>query len=448
MLHDGVTLACFYILVVGSDAAIYRQTSTDGVTWSTPVNVIDDNASGDHDADARRGSPSVIAEPDGTYTMFSCGGTDTPGTFHRWTSPDTTTWTWQGTVAVQGATGQQIWHADVFKVGDTYHALFMSNPDTDTGKLYHFTSTTGTSFQGSWEAPSVPVSGESWDALTNYRSSLIPRNGPGGLSWDILVSGRPVSALDSAGTSGGPPWRIGLFRGVPLAISRDRESASLGQALEISQRTVKFPKDRDSWEGFTNETGSNAANKFGGLFQTTGANANSWAFLKPSDGTVIWEWYDFSGDTAQVIDWDQPFAFDVPAMIVATGTDAVFRFYFGQANGSVDSPTDMTAKGVGFRIENLSLKAVYHDGTSETIGDAIFTAVAGRPFRARIRNRGNGQYDYYVNGTLVGTVSDGPTGFGTQFVANLNIAVENGATASTRSWSVGQISYVNLSGLP
>lgn len=174
---------------VGFDI-IFHSESTDGVTWSSAVQVHSDDSSV-----RRLVSPSVIQLPDGTWVMYA---TDiVPGTrvTLRYTS-DSHLGPWSvspDTVVITGAPAVE-WHVEVRYVGGEFHMLAQDGGGSG-GNLWAATSTDGINFTAGGAIVPRGVSG-SWNA-SYYKSSFVPTFKDGVFVWDMWIASTAWSSAIS-----------------------------------------------------------------------------------------------------------------------------------------------------------------------------------------------------------------------------------------------------------
>jgi hypothetical protein len=101
--------------------------------------------------------------------------------------------------------------------------------------------------------------------------------------------------------------------------------------------------------------------------------------------------------------------------VLGFSTNCFYYFHNAQAAGGSPAIGDPTTKSIGFKVVHLSgnngsLLGVVHDGTTLSTSSS-FSAVNNRvPQALLIDSLGNGTVNYYLDGTLVGTMTGGPTG--------------------------------------
>ncbi len=166
VMPDG-NLAAYFRFATDSGSikeAIYRKTSSDGITWSARAKVLE---TPDHNQKLM--SPSIVVEDDNTYSMFTINATvgDNTQRVEKRTSPDGLTWSEPVTCVLPFSF--RAWHIEVVKGATKYHAVI--NSDITEG-LYYFSSDDGINWQGS-TGYAVPLSGLYWDRSGLHRSAFI-----------------------------------------------------------------------------------------------------------------------------------------------------------------------------------------------------------------------------------------------------------------------------------
>lgn len=194
---DG-TLYCFWRSVAGSETPnsakerIRMRSTTDGVTWSSPVTLITNDITV-----SRPAAPSVIW--DGTrWLMWAVDIIPDPNRVVRYTctaSDPTAPGNWSAPVNCTMATpmpaAREVWHIDVNKYGDQYHVLINDSDRGQSGSqgnLYCGYSNDGGLTWTVADTPVIPRNSAGFDA-TFYRSSMVPASLGGSDGYFILYSG-------------------------------------------------------------------------------------------------------------------------------------------------------------------------------------------------------------------------------------------------------------------
>jgi len=222
LLANG-TMACYHRPArATANESIYRQTSTDGVTWSAAVLVMNNPTTNTN----RFLSPAVVQMADGSFRMWSVNEL-TAGSAYTMevrTSADGLTFGAPSTCTLPA--GVTPWHVDVVRVGDTYHALL--NDRSTSFRLRYLTSTDGLTWAGPTQP--IPLTGFPFDNAAHYRGSLIPVPGHP-LAFDIWFTGIDNSNANIFLSV----WRVGLLRGYdPSTQAFGRTDARYPQISRLS----------------------------------------------------------------------------------------------------------------------------------------------------------------------------------------------------------------------
>lgn len=193
-------LACYFRgTTAGGSDVVVRKVSSDGVNWGPIENVLTAPFTSVM-------SPAIIVEADGTFSMWSVNFLRPPiERLERRTSPDGVTWSAPESCTNPGFSLGYMWHIDVVRVGELYHAIAATR---DSERLYYRWSRDGIT----WEGPEnpIPLTRYNFDSSGHYRSTLVAL--PGG-KFDIWLTGinAPNGDIFEAAQ-----WRIGLLRDVDL----------------------------------------------------------------------------------------------------------------------------------------------------------------------------------------------------------------------------------------
>ena len=111
------------------------------------------------------------------------------------------------------------------------------------------------------------------------------------------------------------------------------------------------------------------------------------------------------------LNFTNAFSFGAHLGVSATNNaQANFRFYVGTApNYTINDPTNVV---IGWRIKDQTIHAAVHNGTSyfEPFStNGIFDPVATSYAWAWVEGDGTGSVSWYINGELLGTITNGPT---------------------------------------
>lgn len=272
--------------------SIWLKTSTDGITWTAQVKVLEDLT-----LETSLNSPAVEVEADGTFTMWCANATTTPPTVTRRTSPDGLAWSAPANCVLPA--GALVWHLDVKRVGATYYCLVNSIEAKQGDRLYIFTSTDGITWTGDVKLAAIETDGGTFPTERFYRSALLPRVGTP-VKWDVYTT--------MIGTVGGAEtWRLGLLRDSVLPTPKQ---AALGTALAQDRTDAMFGIGR--WVAGDSFARADSATSLGNA--TTG---QTWTVLSGTPGIIGRRAYSAAGSARAYIETgaaDVEVAFDLDAL--------------------------------------------------------------------------------------------------------------------------------------
>jgi hypothetical protein len=83
--------------------------------------------------------------------------------------------------------------------------------------------------------------------------------------------------------------------------------------------------------------------------------------------------------------------------------------------GSITVPATLAARGYGWEWDwtNRTMNIIAHDGTTLTTTAVTWNPASSRTYDIRVISDGAGTISLYVDGTLLGTTTGGPTGTNT-----------------------------------
>lgn len=134
---------------------------------------------------------------------------------------------------------------------------------------------------------------------------------------------------------------------------------------------------------------------------TSHANFNASAFIPMDAGD------EYIGR----VRWSSRFRVGFIFREASTDANTVIRFQIGETYNQ-STASDLDRKGIGFKIENDTMKAVTHDGSTLTTSASIASLTEGNLYRIIIDSDGAGNVRYYLNGSLVHTATSGPSVLG------------------------------------
>ena len=226
ILDEDNWMRCYYRGSTGGSEGIIMQKSQDGVTWTAPVVLMHSGSTVEQWV-----SPSVVWDGT-TYYMYVVdrvtGGLAENQKIRRFSSADGVTFGSLTTCEFTAGGLLAPWHIDVVKAAGYYHVLVATHGGViPPSTLLYYKSSDGINFSGDPYIPAINWSGGSYDAVSYYRSSLIPADS-GATRWHLVVSGLPESGSSDGVT--GNPWRIGLRTNVDLEYKNSRNDNEFGLA--------------------------------------------------------------------------------------------------------------------------------------------------------------------------------------------------------------------------
>jgi len=133
------------------------------------------------------------------------------------------------------------------------------------------------------------------------------------------------------------------------------------------------------------------------------------------------------GNLAGYIYWGERFRVSFPFQYSGSDANTKIRATVGRQH-FVPVVGDLSSHGIGFIIENNSLKLQVHDGTTLTTTASLATLSVSTRYVITLDSNGSGTTTIYVNGTSVGSTTGSPTTSSTH--VGLNVSVANGAGTS------------------
>lgn len=201
--------------------------SSNGITWSAPVEVItEDNML----------SPSFVLK-NGVYNMFYVNKATNPNTLTRRTSTSMYgPWSAAQTCTITNTTGKDLWHIEVDNVGDELHAFIITTPLNSlgtNGEMMFASSHDDTTWKMA-DIAFLKPSAAGWDNSAIYRSTAV-----------LLDGGKKRYGMYYSAQSSANVWRIGYtevnLEAVPWAttgadITRATGTVHIGSAAAASQK--------------------------------------------------------------------------------------------------------------------------------------------------------------------------------------------------------------------
>ncbi len=153
---------------------------------------------------------------------------------------------------------------------------------------------------------------------------------------------------------------------------------------------------------------------------STGVTVSSTALRRM--GTA---WAGWQRGNQQYIDWSKRIVFSSKITSLGTGSaSGVSRFILGKLyNSGVGAPT---SKAIGFRIDNLALKGIVHNGSSLAVVDLSTSMATHISHDVQAVSDGAGNVEFFVDGVSAGSSTAGPTGLSTVNLVAVHAEVDNG----------------------
>jgi len=312
------------------------------------------------------------------------------------------------------------------------------------------TKATSANYDAVWSTPSVAVGGVTGlgtgvaTALAiSVGSSGAPVvfNGAGGTPSSITLTnatGYPAATTTTAGTV--PTLGASLTAtgaGAPTA-------AQLYEAWLGAQRySIRIrANDTSLLQTATSGVGVAAASGVGRSLTSgvlTGAARHAW-----NNGGINNTGFTFHqvlGKDFRVVPWANRVEITVRLQISAWAatTSGYLYVFFGVPQ---QIGTTLANRGIGFIIDNSrAIKAVAHDGTTLTTGASIGTAaISTAAYETyRINADGAGNVSVYRDGTLLGSITGGPTADGAQNQCGIHVEISNGGQAAANTVTTGDM---------
>jgi hypothetical protein len=128
--------------------------------------------------------------------------------------------------------------------------------------------------------------------------------------------------------------------------------------------------------------------------------------------------------------------------VVTAGTSGSFAARLLVGKASSPSVGALATHGFGFNVDStLALFGVAHDGTTLDTVDLSTTISINVVYDLVAVSDGDGNIDFYVNGSLAGTSNGGPTANVTNRVASVEIANDGTATASIADFGIPAVVF-------
>lgn len=215
-----------YLFYIDGTTDVWVISSVDGVTWTTPVKIIDMSVQ-------TIISPSVILDG-GVYRMYYVDAAENPNILkYRTAATPTGTWSAPITCSVSPIpSGKDIWHINISKEKDEYHLIVTTAlSGSHTNNNLHFaTSNNGVDFAMTSSPIMIPsATTNKWDNSRIYRSSLIKVDEGHGWYYKLFYSASNTVGAWSTGVT--KLWPSKHIRNIAAKDDRAVIAAENGTAL-------------------------------------------------------------------------------------------------------------------------------------------------------------------------------------------------------------------------
>lgn len=102
---------------------------------------------------------------------------------------------------------------------------------------------------------------------------------------------------------------------------------------------------------------------------------------------------------------------------------------------------DPTVEALGFRIDNLSVKGIVHDGSSLHVVDLATTLTNNGIFELSLVFTAGSKLEWFINGVLKGESTNIPSGTKTISIHKISVQTTNGTTADGQAISCYKATY-------
>lgn len=180
----------------------------------------------------------------------------------------------------------------------------------------------------------------------------------------------------------------------------DADLAQLRQDLIRSGQHLSII-DFGTWTDSTSGSGS-VDNKHRRAHAFTGTTSSSTALIR-SDNAPGYS----AGKIHNVLNWSKALLVRIVFANVGT-TNGIGRITLGKDTG--DGVGALSRKGIGIQIEDQALKGIAHDGNTLDTVDLSTTLTDNEIYIVDVVSDGEGNIEWFVDGTSQGTSTGGPTG--------------------------------------
>jgi hypothetical protein len=190
----------------------------------------------------------------------------------------------------------------------------------------------------------------------------------------------------------------------------------------------RFEIRADEWD--QTSTGAGNLSVWGGhTFQAGNVGSAGSTLLRANPSQTLWQ----SGfENANYINWGKRYRVSFACWSANQASGDFFRFQIGE-DCTKTTISDLDQKGIGIKVENGSIYALTHDGTTLTTSASIGTLNSNATYFV-IDSDGSGNVYFYRNGTLIHTATGtGPTGYSSSGKTAINWSLD---------WAGSSVLYV------
>lgn len=173
----------------------------------------------------------------------------------------------------------------------------------------------------------------------------------------------------------------------------------------------------------TTSSGSTNANNISANIQTSAVTSARAQLAYPT--SIGSAWLAAPGVHPASISFDRRITVGFSILFVSSSSNGQILVRFG-ANSTTTG--ELSGAGMGLRINNTTLVAQCHNGTTLTTSGTLMTMAASQQVDVILQSDGTGNVAVYLNGTLATTLTGGPTstasaGFAIEALSNSEAAV-------------------------
>ena len=209
-------------------------------------------------------------------------------------------------------------------------------------------------------------------------------------------------------------------------------SSITNRQLLVNSRVVNWRRGDSS----NTVTGTAEVDSNGGVSLFTGSTASSVAVARLWTNLGQTELRS-SGASAAVINFSRRVCVGGFFCCTARTANGIGRIQIGR-DTALTTAADLATRGFGIKIENDQVKIQTHNGTSLTNSSSVYT-INSNNFWFLLDSDGFGNVKFYIDDTLVGTGTGGPTSAGSDGHNGFTVSATNGADAAVQRLLFGAL---------